>query len=72
MTATEPPRLIVGITGATGIQYGGRILELLRSTPIETHLVVSSVRALKHEKDLAASTFGDRSKEPVTPARRPF
>ena len=38
---TDPARLIVGITGATGIQYGVRILELLRPTPIETHLVVS-------------------------------
>ena len=41
MPSTDPARLIVGITGATGIQYGVRILELLRPTPIETHLVVS-------------------------------
>jgi 4-hydroxy-3-polyprenylbenzoate decarboxylase len=38
---TDPTRLVVGITGATGIRYGVRILELLRPTPIETHLVVS-------------------------------
>lgn len=35
-------RVIVGITGATGTIYGVRMLQLLRTTGIETHLVVSS------------------------------
>ncbi len=35
------PRLIVGITGASGVAYGARLLELLRALPIETHLVIS-------------------------------
>ncbi|EKT80828.1 3-octaprenyl-4-hydroxybenzoate carboxy-lyase protein [Rhodococcus opacus M213] len=35
------PRLIVGMSGASGAVYGVRILEQLRETPIETHLVVS-------------------------------
>ncbi|MFH0916646.1 MAG: UbiX family flavin prenyltransferase [bacterium] len=34
-------RLIVGISGASGIIYGVRLLEVLRDTPIETHLVMS-------------------------------
>jgi 4-hydroxy-3-polyprenylbenzoate decarboxylase len=34
-------RLIVGITGASGIAYGVTLLELLRSLPVETHLVMS-------------------------------
>jgi 4-hydroxy-3-polyprenylbenzoate decarboxylase len=34
-------RLIVGISGASGAIYGARLLELLRSLPIETHLVMS-------------------------------
>jgi 4-hydroxy-3-polyprenylbenzoate decarboxylase len=34
-------RLIVGITGATGIAYAVRVLELLRAAEIETHLIVS-------------------------------
>lgn len=34
-------RIIIGISGATGIQYGIRALELLRTQDIETHLVVS-------------------------------
>jgi 4-hydroxy-3-polyprenylbenzoate decarboxylase len=35
------PRLIVGISGASGAIYGARLLELLRPLPVETHLVIS-------------------------------
>lgn len=35
-------RLAVGMTGATGAIYGVRALEVLRDTPVETHLVISS------------------------------
>jgi len=35
------PRLIVGISGASGAIYGARLLELLRPLSVETHLVVS-------------------------------
>ncbi len=40
----DPPRkrLVVGISGASGVILGIRLLEFLRSTEIETHLVVSS------------------------------
>ena len=34
-------RLIVGISGASGVIYGIRMLELLRDTAVETHLVIS-------------------------------
>jgi 4-hydroxy-3-polyprenylbenzoate decarboxylase len=34
-------RLVVGISGATGIIYASRLLELLKPTDVETHLVVS-------------------------------
>ena len=37
----KAPRLIVGITGASGAIYGVRLLELLRATDIETHLIIS-------------------------------
>jgi flavin prenyltransferase len=36
-----PQRLIVGISGASGVIYGVRALELLRGHRIETHLVMS-------------------------------
>lgn len=40
------PRLIVGITGASGAAYGVRILEALQDTPIETHLILSKAGKL--------------------------
>jgi 4-hydroxy-3-polyprenylbenzoate decarboxylase len=44
-------RLIVGITGATGVIYGVRLLERLREAGVETHLVISrwGARTLTHE-----------------------
>lgn len=46
-------RLIVGITGATGVIYGVRLLEMLRNTDVETHLILSkwAGRTLLHETD---------------------
>ena len=41
MTTKTPRRLIIGISGASGTVYGIRMLELLRDTDIETHLVMS-------------------------------
>ena len=35
------PRLVVGISGASGVVYGARLLALLQSMPVETHLVIS-------------------------------
>jgi 4-hydroxy-3-polyprenylbenzoate decarboxylase len=34
-------RLIVGISGASGVAYGVRLLQLLRNAGVETHLVMS-------------------------------
>ncbi len=40
-TKEEPRRLIVGISGASGVIYGVRLLEKLQDKHIETHLVIS-------------------------------
>lgn len=37
----DAPRLIVGISGASGVIYGIRLLEALRDLPVESHLVMS-------------------------------
>lgn len=37
----SPLRIIVGITGASGVIYAKRCLEALKSAGVETHLVVS-------------------------------
>ena len=36
-----PQRLILGISGASGVIYGIRMLQILQEKPIETHLVIS-------------------------------
>jgi 4-hydroxy-3-polyprenylbenzoate decarboxylase len=40
-SSSNPRRLIVGISGASGIVYGVRILQVLQHSDIETHLVMS-------------------------------
>ena len=47
-------RIIVGISGASGIVYGVRTLELLKAAGVETHLVVSKAAemTLAYESDL--------------------
>nr|TFG55544.1 MAG: UbiX family flavin prenyltransferase [Hyphomicrobiales bacterium] len=40
-SSAAPQRLIIGISGASGVIYGVRALEILRGMDIETHLVMS-------------------------------
>ncbi len=48
-------RLIVGMTGATGAIFGIRLLEALRASDVETHLVVSkwAQNTIAHETGMA-------------------
>ncbi len=50
-TTDVPRRLIVSITGASGSIFGVRLLEMLRGSGIETHLIMSrwGARTLVHE-----------------------
>ena len=41
LRAIPPRRLVVGISGASGVVYGVRLLQLLRQLDIESHLVMS-------------------------------
>lgn len=43
---TTPRRLIIGMSGASGAILGIRLLEVLRTTEIETHLILSSAARL--------------------------
>jgi flavin prenyltransferase len=53
LTAAEPRRLIVAITGASGAVYGVRLLGRLRELGgIETHLVLSSAGVLNVHQEL--------------------
>jgi flavin prenyltransferase len=46
MNIPYPSRLIVGITGASGVMYGVRLLQALQMSKIETHLVMSDAAKL--------------------------
>jgi len=50
----EHKRLVIGISGASGVIYGVRLLEMLRALPVETHLVMTKAAevALAHETQL--------------------
>src|SRR5690349_18182048 len=50
----DRPRLIVGISGASGVIYGVRLLQALKALPVETHLVMTRTAevTLAHETDL--------------------
>lgn len=54
---SHPKRLIVGITGASGAIYGVRLLKLLQTSDIETHLVMSRSAkiTLAQEMDIGAA-----------------
>ncbi|MEE8500532.1 MAG: UbiX family flavin prenyltransferase [Kiloniellales bacterium] len=72
MSATQrrpdrlPERLIVGISGASGVIYGIRLLEALKGLPVESHLVLTKAAemTLAYETDLRAAqvrALADRS-----------
>ncbi len=46
VTKSEQPRLIVGISGASGVTYGLRALDACRELGVETHLIMSKAAAL--------------------------
>lgn len=50
--------MIVGITGASGIAYGIRTLEVLREAGVETHLVVSPSGQVTREYETELSKAG--------------
>ena len=56
MSGSSAKRIIVGISGASGIIYGIRALELLKRIGIETHLVMSKAAemTLAYETDYKA------------------
>lgn len=69
-THNDVRRLIVGISGATGIGYGARVLELARKAGFETHLVVtpSGQQTRAHETDLSAADLAAMADVAYRPA----
>ena len=58
--STNAP-LLVGITGASGVIYGVRLLEMLRACNVETHLIVSRAAqmTLAYETNLKLADVTD-------------
>ncbi len=54
-------KLVVGITGATGVIFGIRLLEALREADVETHLVISkwAHQTIEHETVYTATQVRD-------------
>jgi 4-hydroxy-3-polyprenylbenzoate decarboxylase len=63
MGRTERPRLIVGVSGASGAAYGVRTLAACRDLGVESHLVMSraSVQTLAQETGLTAAALQARA-----------
>ena len=57
------PRLVVGISGASGVTYGIRVLEALRELGVESHLVVTraALLTLSQETDLTPDDLTGRA-----------
>jgi len=49
----------VAVTGASGVVYGKRLLEVLREKKVETHLIVSRAaeRVIEHELEMSRKDF---------------
>lgn len=52
-------RLVIGVTGASGVIYAKRLLEILREKNIETYLIVSKTaeKIINHELDMEIEDF---------------
>jgi 4-hydroxy-3-polyprenylbenzoate decarboxylase len=63
MAAGDKPRLIVGITGASGVVYGLRALDACREMGVESHLVFSRAAALtlSQETELSMADVNARA-----------
>ncbi len=61
MQDATPKRMIIGISGASGVTYGVRLLQLMRNAGVETHLVMSKTAELTfaYETDLKIAEVRD-------------
>jgi 4-hydroxy-3-polyprenylbenzoate decarboxylase len=65
MAKSEQPRLVVGISGASGIVYGLRALDACRDLGVETHLVMSRAAALTLSQETSLSAADVNAKADV-------
>lgn len=62
-SGSSPQRLVVGISGASGVSYGVRVLDALRELGVESHLVVTraALLTLSQETDISAEDLMRRA-----------
>lgn len=65
MAKADRPRLIVGISGASGVIYGLRALDACRDLGVESHLVMSRSSALTLSQETALSPADVQAKADV-------
>lgn len=63
LSGSTPARLIVGISGASGVIYGVRVLDALRELGVASHLVITraALLTLSQETDLSADDLIGRA-----------
>lgn len=63
MSSSERPRLVVGVSGASGVVYGLRVLDACRELGVESHLILSKAAALTlaQETGLSVAEVQDRA-----------
>ena len=63
MAESDPRRLVVGVSGASGAAYGVRVLDACRDLGVESHLVASRAAALtlKQETGLTLADLASRA-----------
>ena len=56
-------RIIIGVTGASGIIYAERALAMLRAANVETHLVITKAgeMTLTYERNIKTAQFSDQA-----------
>ena len=61
--SSATPRMVIGISGASGAIYGVRVLDALRELGVESHLVVTkaALLTLSQETDLAPDALSARA-----------
>ena len=66
MLNSERPRLVVGISGASGVLYGLRALDACRDLGVESHLIMSRAAALTLAQETELSVADVQARADVT------
>jgi 4-hydroxy-3-polyprenylbenzoate decarboxylase len=66
MAEAERPKLVVGISGASGVAYGLRALDACRDLGVESHLIMSRAAALTLAQETALSVADVQARADVT------